>query len=48
MEAAESLKVQGGEALIEIRTEMESVLEVDTSTMISEKANISTFSILFV
>lgn len=47
MEVAECLRVRNGEALIEVRTETEPLPEADTSAMIPEKTDISTFNTLF-
>lgn len=48
MEVAEGLRLRNGEALIESRTETEPVPQADTSVMIPEKTDISTFNTLFV
>ena len=48
MEVAEGIRLRNGEALIESRTETEPVPEADTSVMIPEKTDISTFNTLFV
>lgn len=48
MEVAEALRTRKGEALIEVRTEAEPVPGADTSTMVPEKTDISTFNTLFV
>lgn len=48
MEVAEVLRVRNREALIENRTETEPVPQADTSAMLPEKTDISTFNALFV
>jgi len=48
MEVAETLRVRSGEALIEFRAETEPVPQADTSAMIPEKTDISTFNTLFI
>ena len=48
MEVAETLRLRKGEALIEVRTETEPVPGTDTSAMVPEKTDISTFNTLFV
>lgn len=47
MEVAETLRIRKG-APIEVRTETEPVPGADTSAMIPEKTDISTFNTLFV
>ena len=48
MEVAETLRIRKGEAPIEVRTETGPVPGADTSAMIPEKTDISTFNTLFV
>lgn len=48
MEVAESLRVRKGEALIEFREETETAPQADTSSMLPEKTDISTFNTFFV
>ncbi len=47
MEVAECLRVHKGEVLIEVRMETEPLPQVDTSDMIPEKTDLSTFNTLF-
>ena len=48
MEVAESLRIRKGEAPIEVRTKPDPVPGADTSAMIPDKTDISTFNTLFV
>ena len=48
MEVAETLRLRKGEAPIKVRTETEPVPGTDTSAMVPEKTDISTFNTLFV
>lgn len=48
MEVAETLRIQNGEILIEFCQETAPVPQVDTSTLLPEKTDISTFNTLFV
>jgi len=48
MEVAETLRIQNGETLIEFYQETAPVPQVDTSTLLPEKTDISTFNTLFV
>ena len=48
MKVAEGIRLRNGEALIESRTETEPVPQADTSVMVPEKTDISTFNTLFV
>jgi hypothetical protein len=48
MEVAETLRVRGRQPLIDVRQETEAVPQADTSAMLPEKTDLSTFNTLFV
>lgn len=48
MEVAETLRIQSGESLIELRQETTPLPQVDTCAMLPDKTDISTFNTLFV